>query len=140
MSDDVVQRPEDVTPAFLTEVLGRPVEDFDAVPVGTGQMADSVRYSLEPDGDPASVVVKFAAANDTSRATGLALRSYEIEVRFYRELAHTVGIRTPRCHHAAVDPATGWFTLVLEDMAPANRATRWPAARSTPPPSPSRNW
>ncbi len=121
MSEVVVQRPEDVTAEFLAEVLGRPVEGFDAQPVGTGQMADSVRYTLKPDGDPASVVVKFAAANDTSRATGLALRSYEIEVRFYRELAHTVGIRTPRCHHAAVDPTTGWFTLVLEDMAPAEQ-------------------
>jgi hypothetical protein len=118
-SEEVVNRPEDITPAFLAKVLGRPVEGFDAQPVGTGQMADSVRFSLKPHGDPASVVVKFAAANDTSRATGLALRSYEIEVRFYRELAQTVGIRTPRCYYAGVDPATGWFTLVLEDLAPA---------------------
>jgi hypothetical protein len=121
VGDAVVQRPEDVTPQFLADVLGRQVDGFDAQPVGTGQMADSVRYTLKPVGDPASVVVKFAAANDTSRATGLALRSYEIEVRFYRELAHTVGIRTPHCHYAAVDPATGWFTLVLEDMAPAQQ-------------------
>ena len=121
MGEVVVQRPEDITAAFLGEVLGRPVEDFDAQPVGTGQMADSVRYTLKPGGDPASVVVKFAAADETSRATGLALRSYEIEVRFYKELAQTVGIRTPRCYYASVDPATGWFTLVLEDMAPAEQ-------------------
>jgi hypothetical protein len=40
-------------------------------------------------------------------------------VRWYQEIAPTVGIRTPECHHAAVEPDTGWFTLVLEDMAPA---------------------
>jgi hypothetical protein len=116
----VANRPEDVTPEFLSAALGVEVKGFTLQPVGTGQMADSVRFTLEPAGmAPPSVVLKFAAANDTSRATGVALRSYEIEVRFYQELAPTVGIRTPRCHHAAVDPATGWFTLVLEDVTPA---------------------
>ena len=115
----VVNRPEDVTPEWLSAVLEIPVESFTTQPVGTGQMADSVRFRLEPTGT--SVVLKFAAADDTSRATGVALRSYETEVRFYQEIAPTVGIRTPRCHHAAVDPASGWFTLVMEDLAPAEQ-------------------
>lgn len=113
----VAHRPEDVTPAFLGTILGESVESLTMQPVGTGQMADSVRFTLQPSGN--SVVCKFAAANDTSRATGLALRSYEIEVRFYREIVPTVGIRTPRCHYAEIEVDTGWFTLVLEDMAPA---------------------
>ena len=115
--EPVIHRPEDVTPEWLSTVLGRPVEGFALQPVGTGQMADSVRFALDPG--PDSVVLKFAAADDTSRATGVALRSYEIEVRFYQSIAPTVGIRTPRCHHAAVEPDTGWFTIVLEDLAPA---------------------
>jgi hypothetical protein len=120
MSDNVIERPEDVTPEFLAAVLGRPVDGFETTPVGTGQMGDSVRYQLSPVGpEPASVVIKFAAADETSRATGRSLRSYEIEVRFYQELKPTVDIRTPHCHYAAVDPETGWFTLVLEDLAPA---------------------
>ena len=118
----VAQRPEDVTPEWLSAALGRPVESFTTQPVGTGQMADSVRFTLEPaEPAPASVVLKFAAADDTSRATGVALRSYEIEVRWYQQIRPTVGIRTPHCHHAAVEPETGWFTLVLEDMAPAEQ-------------------
>jgi hypothetical protein len=116
--DEVMKRPEDVTPEFMTRVLGRPVGSFERQPVGTGQMADSVRFALD---DGSSVVIKFASADDTSRATGLALHSYEIEVRFYREVAPTVGIRTPHCYYAAVEPDTGWFTLVLEDMAPAEQ-------------------
>jgi hypothetical protein len=115
--EQVARRPEDVTPDWLSAVLNRPVASLELQPVGTGQMGDSVRFTMQPGGD--SVVLKFAAANDTSRATGVALRSYEIEVRWYQVIAPTVGIRTPHCHHAAVDPDTGWFTLVLEDLAPA---------------------
>ncbi len=116
----VARRPEDVTPEWLSAALGVPVDGFTTQPVGTGQMADSVRFTLQPGAPgPASVVLKFAAADDTSRATGVALRSYEIEVRWYQEIAPTVDIRTPRPHYAAVEPDTGWFTLVLEDMAPA---------------------
>ncbi|MEY2476262.1 MAG: hypothetical protein QOG87_1577 [Actinomycetota bacterium] len=119
-SPTVAQRPEDVTPEWLSAALGVPVDGFTTQPVGTGQMADSVRFTLTPGGPgPESVVLKFAAADDTSRATGLALRSYEIEVRWYQEIAPTVGIRTPHAHFAAVEPDTGWFTLVLEDMAPS---------------------
>jgi Ser/Thr protein kinase RdoA (MazF antagonist) len=41
-----------------------------------------------------------------------------VEVNFYRELAHSVQIRTPRCHYATIDPTSGEFILVLEDLAP----------------------
>ena len=127
---ELCQRPEDVTPEWLTEVLresgalddGAAVESFTHTAVGTGQMADSVRFSLAYKGEapgPASVVAKFASTDPTSRATGLSLRAYEIEVRFYQQVASTVGIRTPRCHFADVDVETGWFTVVLADLAPA---------------------
>ena len=128
---DLCQRPEDVTPEWLTDVLRESgvlttaavVESFERVPVGTGQMADSVRFVLTYKGEhadaPRSVVAKFASTDATSRATGLALRAYEIEVRFYQQVADTVGMRTARCHFADVDVATGWFTVVLEDLAPA---------------------
>ena len=51
--------------------------------------------STDPGAGPASVVGKFASADDQSRSTGLALRAYEIEVRFYREVARRVGARVP---------------------------------------------
>src|SRR4051812_13289376 len=89
------QRPEDVSPEWLTEVLRASgalaehsaVEAFTHAAVGTGQMADSVRFSLSYKGGgagPESVVAKFASTDPTSRATGLSLRSYETEVRFYQ--------------------------------------------------------
>lgn len=126
---EIVTEPGAMTPAWLTEVLGGPfdgvtVTDFDATPVGTGQMGDSVRLRLEHDGSdevPSTVVAKLPAADETSRQTAAALRSYEIEVNFYRHLASTVDMRTPSCFHADYDPATSAFVLILEDMAPAEQ-------------------
>jgi Phosphotransferase enzyme family len=122
----------DVTPEWLTGALtqagqlaeGASVRSFEAAPIGTGQMADTTRFVLSFDRDgtgPSSVVGKFASADDQSRGTGLALRAYEIEVRFYRELAATVGARLPAVYLAEVEPETGWFTLLMEDIAGASQ-------------------
>ena len=70
---------------------------------------------------PASLVAKLPALDPTSRATAAAVRSYEIEVSFYRELAPELPVRAPRCHVALHDPATDDFILLLEDLAPAPR-------------------
>ena len=120
----------DVTPEWLTDVLtragrlsgGASVRAFGTEPIGTGQMADTTRFSLTFDRDgagPSSVVGKFASADDQSRGTGLALRAYEIEVRFYREVAARIGARVPAVYLAEVEPETGWFTLLMEDIAGA---------------------
>ena len=125
----LVRAPDAVSGEWLTCVLRGAqivdhavVEDFSAQTVGTGQMGMSVRYRLQYDRKeeraPQSVVCKFASADPTSRATGLALRSYEAEVSFYRQVARTVDIRTPQCHFADIDLETGEFILVLEDLAP----------------------
>ena len=85
-------------------------------------MADTTRFTLtldEPGAGPASVVGKFASADDQSRGTGLALRAYEVEVRFYQEVAARIGARVPTTYLAEVEPETGWFTLVMEDIAGA---------------------
>lgn len=93
-------------------------------PVGTGQVASTLRFELTYDGDepgtaPRSVVVKTASADPTSRAAGMTLGLYEKEVGFYRHLATKVGIRTPRCYYATIDPPSGLFALLLEDLSPA---------------------
>jgi hypothetical protein len=101
---------------------GASVLSFETAPIGTGQMADTTRFTLtldEPGAGPAHVVGKFASADDQSRGTGLALRAYEIEVRFYREVAARIGARVPAVYLAEVEPDTGWFTLLMEDIAGA---------------------
>ena len=122
----IADTPELLTPAWLSQALGVPVADVAQQPVGTGQMSDSIRLELTfdgpvPDGAPSSLIAKLPAADPTSRATGLSLRNYEIEVRFYQELAPTLPIRTPRAHYADIDVATGSFVLLLEDMRPCRQ-------------------
>ena len=126
----LVRRAGDVSPGWLTRVLGRSgalapghrVERVAVEAIGTGQMADTARLSLTYDDDgvgPPTVVGKFASSDDTSRATGLALRAYEIEVRFYEEVAPRIRARVPSLHFSAIEPGTGWFTLILEDIVGA---------------------
>ncbi|MDR3513909.1 MAG: phosphotransferase [Caulobacteraceae bacterium] len=128
----IAARPQDVDAAWLTLALRRAgvlgegrVTGVEARPVGNGLVGDSFRFALaydrpEPDA-PASVVGKFAAADPTSKAAGVSLNLYAREVGFYRELASTVAISTPRAFVAEIDPATQDFTLLFEDLTPARQ-------------------
>ena len=94
-------------------------------PVGTGQVADTVRLQLTYDDagtpGPATLVAKVPAADETSRAGARFSRTYEIEASFYRDLAPILPVRTPNCHHAAHDPETDGYVVLLEDVAPARQ-------------------
>lgn len=110
--------PEDVDAAFLVAALDLDAAptDLRVSPVGTGQMGTCVRAAwTASDGDVQSALVKLPAADPAARA--LVAGAYATEVRFYTELAPTLAVRVPRCHHAAVGEE-GRFTLVLEDLAP----------------------
>jgi len=118
---------DDVTPGWLAEVLragGTDVElaGVDARPVGTGQMADSFRLVIdyEKGQGPPTLVAKVPARGELSRAAGAA-GGYRNEVRYYQEIADTVTVRTPACHHAAVTDDSSAFVLLLEDLAPAEQ-------------------
>ncbi|MDT0275455.1 phosphotransferase family protein [Blastococcus goldschmidtiae] len=125
----IADTPDALTPEWLTAALtasgtlsGARVVAADVRPLGTGQMCDSVRIHLRydaPYAGPASLVAKLPAADEGSRATAIAFRSYEKEVRFYQELADRLPVRTPRLHYADLDVATASFVLLLEDLAPA---------------------
>lgn len=125
-----IRRPEAIDAEWLTRALQASgieavVSGFEARPVGTGQIGDSVRfrlsYSRAADDAPASVVGKFPSADPDSFRTGVALGNYVREVRFYQQLAGTALISTPICHMAEADEATGEFVLLMEDLAPAEQ-------------------
>ena len=65
---------------------------FDFVPVGTGQVGDSYRVTLDwaahDDGLPTSLVAKCPAADAVSRDTARNMNLYEIETKFYRAFRH----------------------------------------------------
>lgn len=126
----IADTPTALTADWVSEVLaptldGARVTGVELGPVGTGQMCDTFRLTLTYDGaptspaPPASIIAKLPSADPTSRATALALGSYENEVRFYQELAPRLKIRTPNVFHADIDVETASFVLLLEDLSPA---------------------
>ncbi len=105
----------------MATTLGGEIGALEIERIGDGLVGMNLRVRLV-DADPAlpsSVVMKLPSPDPTSRATGIQLRNYEREVRFYLDVAPTVEIRVPHCHHGQWDPESGDFVLVLEDMAPA---------------------
>jgi hypothetical protein len=125
-----LRTPDEVDPRWLTGVLQRcallgpddRVVGVSPTPVGTGQMADTVRFAVEyePVGaGPPTVVGKFTSADAQSHATGRIMRAYEVEVRFYAEVAPRVAVRHPRLLFCAIDVDEAWFTLLLEDLGDA---------------------
>jgi hypothetical protein len=131
MSDiELISHPDEVTPAWLTDVLtaagaldGGKVADVSATAVGTGQVGDSVRFTLTYDGEPGppTVVGKFPAEDETSRASSVATRTYEIETRFYQQLRDRVSITTPEPYVALIDVEANEFVLLMNDLAPAEQ-------------------
>lgn len=117
----------DLTPELFSTWLGHDVTSITTTQIGDGLVGMNLRVGLTyaggevPDGAPSTVVVKLPSPDPTSRQTGIALRNYEREVLFYRDIASTVDIRVAHCHHGEWDPESGDFVLVLEDLAPADQ-------------------
>jgi hypothetical protein len=135
---EVIVDPGDLTPEWLTEALRRygldvTVRSFRSEPVGTGQMAHNERIFLdysesaestdsavEAPSAPRTLVGKFPAPGEQSRAAG-ARGAYRAETLFYTELADSLPIRTPACFYGAISDDHSIFTLLLEDLAPAEQ-------------------
>ncbi|MGH9287384.1 MAG: phosphotransferase [Acidimicrobiales bacterium] len=117
----VVERPDQLTPAWLGAVLGTAdapalLDRVTAEAVGTGQMSVTLRVRLDGhDSDRRSVIVKLARPEVASGP--IARAAYAKEIAFYTELAPLLPVRTPRCHHAAIAEDASAFTLVLDDLA-----------------------
>ncbi|BDB44104.1 ecdysteroid 22-kinase family protein [Mycobacterium kiyosense] len=124
----MVSSPDELTPDWFTSALGSAgstVTDVQLEQVGGGAMCHMVRATLAwaaGDGGPDSVIVKFPTSDPGTRALAQAMRMYELEVRFYRDLLPRLAdLSTPACHLAELDEATGAFTLVLEDLSARTR-------------------
>lgn len=108
---------EDLTPEWVGRALGREVVSMTTELVGTGQMGSCHRLFLDGGPElPRTVLVKLPS--DDAGTRELMANAYANEIRFYRDLADTVDIRVPECFAAALGEG-GEFTLLLEDLAPA---------------------
>ncbi len=118
----IPRAPQDVTPHWLSEVLGTQVAAVDVAPVGTGQTGVTYRLGVHyavPTDLPGSFVVKLPAQDEAVRER-VAL-SYRSEHAFYTEVADTLAVPLPRCYHCEFDGRGGDFVLLLADMAPAEQ-------------------
>jgi hypothetical protein len=119
MTNEVVIAPEQLTSAWLSEALGRTVEVVSIAPVGTGQIGACYRVGLAAPASPTSLLAKLPAADPGTRE--MLAGAYRGEVTFYADLADTVSVTVPLCSYAAMRPGTGEFTLLLQDLAPAEQ-------------------
>jgi aminoglycoside/choline kinase family phosphotransferase len=93
-------------------------------PIGTGQMADSLRVQMQHTGNhsaPATLIAKIPKANEASRAASRMTRCYEVETSFYSEIRSAVDARIPDCYHVEYSAHDDEFLLLLEDLAPAQQ-------------------
>jgi hypothetical protein len=114
---------QNIDSAFWREVFGVDVTAGPPKRIGEGQVGMNLRFALQSSDPsvPASVVVKMASPDPTSRATGVSLRNYEREVKFYNEIVGTLDVRSPRCWFADWHETNGDIAIVLEDMAPSEQ-------------------
>jgi hypothetical protein len=128
-SPRIITDPAELSREWLTTVLRSrgldvTVGSLRSEPVGTGQMAHNERlyleYEADAEGAPATLVGKFPSPSEASRAAG-ANGGYRSETLFYTELAESLPIRTPECFYGAISDDHTTFTLLLEDLAPAEQ-------------------
>jgi hypothetical protein len=120
----LIRTPDEVSAEWLSKALeAGPLEIRSIERIGTGQMSQNHRiaYEAADGGRGGTLVVKLASDDPASRATGVGLGAYLREITFYRELAGRIGGPVPACHLAEYDEVEGWFTLLLEDVAPARQ-------------------
>lgn len=119
--------PDAMRPDWLAEKLGqRPdaLRGFAAAKVGTGQMCDSFRLTLDWATGveaPQSVIAKCPSHDEASRNIAKLTGTYVKEVSWYRELAADSGVAAPHCFHAEIADDEVDFILLLSDLSPARQ-------------------
>lgn len=113
---------------WLAQKINQPagsLQGFEIKPIGTGQMGDSYRITLnwrtKLEGQPKTIVAKCPAKNEISRQTGAHLRNYAIEVEWYKNFANLAKTRTPHCYFTDINDGLDNFVLLMEDLAPAKQ-------------------
>ena len=100
MSVQIPTGAADITAQWLTDAIGPHfgsiVQQVEATPVGTGQIADTLRLKLSwlPSASgPETLVVKVTSSSEVSKAAAMATRTYEVEVGFYNDLAPSLPVK-----------------------------------------------
>ena len=131
---------DEVDAQWLTDVLrtsgaigaDHAVASVDMAPFaeGLGFLSVLHRATLTYDGNPSeapdTLIVKMITDMEVQRGIGETLQFYPRELRFYREVAPSVGFRAPAAHAAIMAEDSQDFVLVMEDLSalrPLDQAT-----------------
>ncbi len=110
----------DLTPAWMSELLGSRVTSVSAQPIGTGQVGATYRLSLDyasrPAGAPETLVAKLPSNDPLSRATGKSHLTYIRESRFYQLFAGNKPLPVPHHLFIAFDEESHDFALIMKDL------------------------
>jgi Phosphotransferase enzyme family len=107
---------DEITPAWLSELLRCDVTAVSAMPIGTGQVGATYRLNLEGPGAPPSIVAKLPSNDDLSRATGKSHLTYIRESRFYQQFAGRKPMAIPDHLYIGFDEDSHAFTLIMHDL------------------------
>ena len=116
----------DITPCWLTEAFNAGRSSItgytsETLAEGKGFMNQLFRLRLHFDSSPAdrpdTVIAKLPSTDPLLRTVFARLGQNRREVGFYRNLAASPHMPTPRVYHSAMDPATGNSVLLLEDLS-----------------------
>ena len=120
--------PDEITPRWMSDLLDTEIEQVTWQPIGTGQVGDSVRFTLQGpqvgQDAPPTLAGKFPSSDPTSRQTAAMFGLYRKEVLFYREIAPLLEVRVPHVHFAATSEDGQQFCLIFEDLGPARQGNQ----------------
>jgi aminoglycoside phosphotransferase (APT) family kinase protein len=107
---------EDITPAWLSDLLGIHISRVAAAAIGTGQVGATYRLTLEEQGAPATLIAKLPSNDELSRTTGKSHLTYLRESRFYQQFAGKKPMAVPEHLYIAFDEDSHAFTLIMRDL------------------------
>ena len=120
----------DITPCWLNKALGAGRNSggssvighsAETLALGKGFMNQLFRLRLQFDSGsadlPDTVIAKLPSADPLLRTVFNKLGQNRREVRYYRELANSPYMLSPRVYYSGMDPGTGKTVLLLEDLS-----------------------
>ncbi len=111
----------EIDPTWLAAALGAEATNVAALKVGTGQMGQSWRLTIDwadPNCPlPRTLVAKMAGGDPATRT--LIADGYRNEFLFYTAIQSSVSVKSPKCWYATITEDNTSFVLLLDDLAPA---------------------
>lgn len=116
----IVTDAEALDARYLSSVLGDRglLRSVTSTRIGTGQVALSVRLDLDwvdgPSAErPPALIAKVPSPDPQSREAARLMRTYHLEVGFYRDVSPLVSVPHPMSLLAEIDDSSGDFTLLM---------------------------